>query len=78
VHARGVGPVPIAVDQFNLQKLVDAIKFMLEPEVTYPLHLGRNTQSIIDAIFSFWLILQIDNSCTAEMCVGRPDTMLQK
>ncbi|KAM0865784.1 hypothetical protein ACQ4PT_043045 [Festuca glaucescens] len=33
VHARGVGPVPMPVDQFNLQKLVDAIKFMLEPEV---------------------------------------------
>ncbi|CAM0908328.1 unnamed protein product [Alopecurus aequalis] len=33
VHVRGVGPVPIPVDQFNLQKLVDAIKFMLEPEV---------------------------------------------
>nr|AZQ26942.1 UGT80A25 [Avena strigosa] len=33
VHARGVGPVPIPVEQFNLQKLVDAMKFMLEPEV---------------------------------------------
>nr|AZQ26941.1 UGT80A24 [Avena strigosa] len=33
VHARGVGPAPIPVDQFNLQKLVDSMKFMLEPEV---------------------------------------------
>ncbi|VAH39923.1 unnamed protein product [Triticum turgidum subsp. durum] len=33
VHARGVGPSPIPVDQFTLQKLVDAIKFMLDPEV---------------------------------------------
>uniref|UniRef100_A0A0D9W1Z4 Uncharacterized protein n=1 Tax=Leersia perrieri TaxID=77586 RepID=A0A0D9W1Z4_9ORYZ len=33
VHARGVGPPPIPVDQFNLQKLVDAINFMIEPEV---------------------------------------------
>ncbi|CAL5018465.1 unnamed protein product [Urochloa decumbens] len=33
VHARGVGPPPIPVDQFGLQKLVDAIKFMMEPEV---------------------------------------------
>ncbi|XP_014751613.1 sterol 3-beta-glucosyltransferase UGT80A2 isoform X2 [Brachypodium distachyon] len=33
VHARGVGPPPIPVDLFSLQKLVDAIKFMLEPEV---------------------------------------------
>lgn len=33
VHARGVGPVPIPVDQFSLQKLVDAINFMLDPKV---------------------------------------------
>jgi hypothetical protein len=45
VHARGVGPLPIPVDQFNLQKLVDAIKFMLEPEVTSTiyLHLGKSS-----------------------------------
>ncbi|KAL7084398.1 hypothetical protein ACP275_14G221300 [Erythranthe tilingii] len=33
VHARGVGPSPIPVDQFSLQKLVDAINFMLDPTV---------------------------------------------
>ncbi|EEF41276.1 sterol 3-beta-glucosyltransferase UGT80A2 isoform X1 [Ricinus communis] len=33
VHARGVGPVPIPVDEFSLHKLIDAIKFMLDPEV---------------------------------------------
>ncbi|KAL6885449.1 hypothetical protein ACP4OV_010228 [Aristida adscensionis] len=33
VHARGLGPAPIPVDQFGLQKLVDAINFMLKPEV---------------------------------------------
>ncbi|XP_057784507.1 sterol 3-beta-glucosyltransferase UGT80A2-like isoform X2 [Salvia miltiorrhiza] len=33
VHARGVGPEPIPVDQFNLDKLVSAIRFMLDPEV---------------------------------------------
>ncbi|KAK4480220.1 hypothetical protein RD792_013282 [Penstemon davidsonii] len=33
VHARGVGPAPIPVDEFSLDKLVDAIKFMLNPEV---------------------------------------------
>ncbi|XP_076906298.1 sterol 3-beta-glucosyltransferase UGT80A2-like [Bidens hawaiensis] len=33
VHSRGVGPVPIPVDQFSLNKLVDAIKFMLDPKV---------------------------------------------
>ncbi|ONM18953.1 sterol 3-beta-glucosyltransferase UGT80A2-like isoform X1 [Zea mays] len=33
VHARGLGPPPIPVDQFGLQKLVDAIKFMTKPVV---------------------------------------------
>ncbi|KAI3682623.1 hypothetical protein L1987_82725 [Smallanthus sonchifolius] len=33
VHSRGVGPQPIPVDQFTLNKLVDAIKFMLDPKV---------------------------------------------
>ncbi|XP_076905344.1 sterol 3-beta-glucosyltransferase UGT80A2-like [Bidens hawaiensis] len=33
VHSRGVGPLPIPVDQFSLNKLVDAIKFMLDPKV---------------------------------------------
>ncbi|KAL3517775.1 hypothetical protein ACH5RR_020364 [Cinchona calisaya] len=33
VHARGVGPAPIPVDEFTLPKLVNAIKFMLDPEV---------------------------------------------
>ncbi|XP_058101283.1 sterol 3-beta-glucosyltransferase UGT80A2-like isoform X2 [Magnolia sinica] len=33
VHARGVGPPPIPVDQFSLEKLVDAINFMLDPKV---------------------------------------------
>eukprot|EP00249_Psilotum_nudum_P023854 c29007_g1_i1 orf=138-1946(-) len=33
VHARGVGPAPIPVEQFSLNKLVDAIHFMLQPQV---------------------------------------------
>ncbi|CAK9860985.1 unnamed protein product [Sphagnum jensenii] len=33
VHARGVGPVPIPVNEFSLEKLVAAIHFMLNPEV---------------------------------------------
>lgn len=33
VHARGVGPAPIPVDEFKLERLVDAIHFMLKPEV---------------------------------------------
>ncbi|KAG6657682.1 sterol 3-beta-glucosyltransferase UGT80A2 isoform X1 [Carya illinoinensis] len=33
VHARGVGPAPIPVEEFTLTKLVDAIKFMIDPKV---------------------------------------------
>ncbi|XP_021767459.1 sterol 3-beta-glucosyltransferase UGT80A2-like [Chenopodium quinoa] len=33
VHARGVGPPPIPIDEFSLDKLVDAIKYMLDPQV---------------------------------------------
>ncbi|OIT39796.1 PREDICTED: sterol 3-beta-glucosyltransferase UGT80A2-like [Nicotiana attenuata] len=33
VHARGVGPAPISVDEFSLEKLVAAIRFMLDPKV---------------------------------------------
>ncbi|KAI4329859.1 hypothetical protein MLD38_028197 [Melastoma candidum] len=33
VHARGVGPAPIPVDEFDRAKLVEAIKFMLQSEV---------------------------------------------
>ncbi|XP_071937659.1 sterol 3-beta-glucosyltransferase UGT80A2 isoform X3 [Coffea arabica] len=33
VHARGVGPPPIPVDEFTLPKLVYAINFMLDAEV---------------------------------------------
>ncbi|WOL06187.1 sterol 3-beta-glucosyltransferase UGT80A2-like [Canna indica] len=33
VHARGLGPPPIPVDQFSLLKLVDSIKFMMDPNI---------------------------------------------
>ncbi|CAA7390680.1 unnamed protein product [Spirodela intermedia] len=33
VHARGVGPSPIPVDQFSLPKLIDAINYMLDSKV---------------------------------------------
>lgn len=33
VHARGLGPPPIPVDQFSLAKLVDAIRTMLNPQI---------------------------------------------
>ncbi|CAH2054722.1 unnamed protein product [Thlaspi arvense] len=33
VHARGVGPAPIPVDEFSLHKLEDAINFMVDDKV---------------------------------------------
>ncbi|CAN0830368.1 Sterol 3-beta-glucosyltransferase UGT80A2 [Linum grandiflorum] len=33
VHARGVGPAPIRVEDFSTEKLVYAIKYMLDPRV---------------------------------------------
>lgn len=33
VHARGVGPLPIPAEQFSLEKLVHAIRYMMENEV---------------------------------------------
>ncbi|KAK8541807.1 hypothetical protein V6N12_014430 [Hibiscus sabdariffa] len=33
VHGRGVGPAPIPVEEFSLDRLVHAIHFMLDPEV---------------------------------------------
>lgn len=33
VNAKGIGPPPILVDDFSLPELVDAIRFMLNPEV---------------------------------------------
>lgn len=42
VYARGVGPAPIPVDEFSLDKLVAAIQFMLDPKVTNILLVVRN------------------------------------
>ncbi|KAL8171817.1 hypothetical protein V2J09_023621 [Rumex salicifolius] len=33
VHAKGIGPRPIPIDEFSLNKLVHAINFMLDPKV---------------------------------------------
>ena len=33
VHEKGVGPAPIPVNHFSLEKLVNAIDFMLDPAV---------------------------------------------
>jgi len=35
VHEKGVGPAPIPVNHFSLDKLVSAIEFMLDPAVCF-------------------------------------------
>ncbi|QHO34560.1 Sterol 3-beta-glucosyltransferase [Arachis hypogaea] len=44
VHAKGVGRAPIPVDEFTLGKLVNAINYMLKPEVK------RNAEELADAM----------------------------
>ncbi|CAL8166235.1 unnamed protein product [Prunus armeniaca] len=55
VHARGVGPAPIPADEFSLEKLVDALRFMLDPKLrlefslngAIPLHLLDMSLTVI-------------------------------
>jgi sterol 3beta-glucosyltransferase len=35
VHEKGVGPVPIPVNHFTLEKLISAIEFMLDAAVCF-------------------------------------------
>ncbi|XP_021907202.1 sterol 3-beta-glucosyltransferase UGT80A2 isoform X3 [Carica papaya] len=44
VHARGVGPPPIPVDEFSLPKLINAINFMLRPEEKWKMTIKREFQ----------------------------------
>lgn len=41
MHARGLGPPPIPVAEFSLEKLIDAINFMLDPKV-FPVLMCRD------------------------------------
>ena len=41
VHARGIGPAPIPVEEFSLEKLVDAIRFMLDRNVRNHLFMAK-------------------------------------
>jgi len=34
IYQRGLGPVPIPISELSLENLTNAIKFMLQPEVT--------------------------------------------
>ncbi|CAJ1949389.1 unnamed protein product [Sphenostylis stenocarpa] len=68
VHARGVGPPPIPVDEFSLPKLVDAIKFMLDPKVKErAIELAKameNEDGVTGAVKAFFKQLPEKNSET--------------
>ncbi|KAL2508008.1 Sterol 3-beta-glucosyltransferase UGT80A2 [Forsythia ovata] len=55
VHARGVGPPPIPVDEFSLPKLVDAIKFMLDPKVLLYFPLLLPSYGIVAKVWKMYL-----------------------
>jgi UDP:flavonoid glycosyltransferase YjiC (YdhE family) len=61
VHARKLGPATIPVDQFGLQKLVDAIKFMMEPEVSSAIFMVYVVQGVQNLLpfHPFEYIMQI-------------------
>ncbi|CAN1132168.1 Sterol 3-beta-glucosyltransferase UGT80A2 [Linum perenne] len=58
VHARGVGPTPIPVDEFSTEKLVEAIKYMLDPEVKQrAVEIGKameNEDGVAGAVSAFY------------------------
>ncbi|KAM7526641.1 hypothetical protein LguiA_016543 [Lonicera macranthoides] len=58
VHARGVGPAPIPIDEFSLEKLVAAIEYMLDPEVKgRAVELAKameNEDGVIGAVKAFY------------------------
>lgn len=62
VHARGLGPPPIPVEEFSLEKLVGAIKFMLDPQVNsteYPFMHSFHTVAIILSLLIIITILAV-------------------
>ncbi|XP_012569104.1 sterol 3-beta-glucosyltransferase UGT80A2-like isoform X2 [Cicer arietinum] len=58
VHARGVGPAPIPVEDFTLERLVDAIRFMLNPEVKRRAvelaNAMKNEDGVVGAVNAFY------------------------
>ncbi|KAK7295158.1 hypothetical protein RJT34_18063 [Clitoria ternatea] len=68
VHARGVGPAPIPVDEFTLERLVDAINFMLKPEVKKGAvelaNAMKNEDGVLGAVTAFYKHVSKQNSNT--------------
>eukprot|EP00250_Pteridium_aquilinum_P000922 c11106_g2_i1 orf=229-996(+) len=57
VHAKGVGPAPIPVGQFSLDKLVHAINYMMDPQVKQRAielaHAMENENGVVGAVDAF-------------------------
>ncbi|XP_073142407.1 sterol 3-beta-glucosyltransferase UGT80A2-like isoform X1 [Henckelia pumila] len=78
VHARGVGPVPIPVKEFSLEKLVDAIQFMLNPQVKQTaVNLGRameNEDGVTGAVQAFYRHFPLSSLRKSEPEKPRPSS----
>ncbi|KAL2894258.1 Sterol 3-beta-glucosyltransferase UGT80B1 [Bienertia sinuspersici] len=57
VHEKGLGPKPIPVDQLTVETLVNAVEFMLQPEVKcHAMDIARliqNEDGVADAVDAF-------------------------
>ncbi|XP_072998610.1 sterol 3-beta-glucosyltransferase UGT80B1 isoform X1 [Typha latifolia] len=57
IHGKGVGPAPIPISEFNVERLSNAIRYMLEPEVkSRALELAReieNEDGVAGAVNAF-------------------------
>ncbi|CAN0897852.1 Sterol 3-beta-glucosyltransferase UGT80A2 [Linum grandiflorum] len=80
VHARGVGPPPIPVNKFSLLKLVDAIKFMLDPQVKErAVELARqmdDEDGVAGAVAAFFKQLVKNNNKAVADRVSEPSSLL--
>ncbi|CAN0897854.1 Sterol 3-beta-glucosyltransferase UGT80A2 [Linum grandiflorum] len=79
VYARGVGPAPIPVEEFSLLKLVDAIKFMLDPQVKErAVELAKameNEDGVAGAVTAFFKQLVKNNNKTEADRVSEPSSV---
>lgn len=56
MHAKGVGPSPIPIEEFVLEKLISAIRFMLDPKVrAQPCGNGLQFLCFVWNFFFFWV-----------------------
>ncbi|KAJ7973603.1 Sterol 3-beta-glucosyltransferase ugt80a2 [Quillaja saponaria] len=79
VHARGVGPAPIPVDEFSLEKLIHAISFMLDPKVKESARelakAMENEDGVIGAVQAFYKHFPRKKSGPEPVLVQKPSKL---